>query len=233
MKASLKAALACYLLTVASLDAAIWNHFLVPQKTFDPSNAFFSFNDTSACACKSKCMVLPACTGWTAVAMNTTEPQCLLTSGNPRSIGLAPSSNAIYGFVFREDAIPGVISAEKGHDGLAYHVPPNMMTIEPAREYCESIPGFRLAIFRTFQQIEDGKQMAIKASSNTDGLLLIDLQSTAGSLLWGDGSLFPSLFSSLTSDTSKPNIVISRTVIGSKNQKRHILCQGRSGNQLW
>lgn len=51
MRAMLWTALAGCLLTDVLLDAAIWNHFIEPNKTFNFKYAFITFS-TSACECR-------------------------------------------------------------------------------------------------------------------------------------------------------------------------------------
>lgn len=73
---------------------------------------------------------------------------------------------------------------EKGHDGLAYHSPTVTMSMDRARAYCKSIPGFRLAIFRTAQQVEDGIRMAQKAYNNQGNSVTLTVNFSTSPLVY-------------------------------------------------
>nr|XP_053629115.1 uncharacterized protein LOC128686308 [Cherax quadricarinatus] len=128
-----------------------WPFFTAPELTFESGEAFNTLTVDYPCTCKSVCLAMDECLAWTAV-QNGSKWECLHTQVGPSpSFNLTKDSSSVYGYF--EDSLLGIRDAVQAEDDYHYFIPNTTLMFNEAKDYCESIPGFRLAIFRTEQQM--------------------------------------------------------------------------------
>ncbi|XP_053629331.1 uncharacterized protein [Cherax quadricarinatus] len=197
-------------LSGSTLAQRNWAYFTAPGLTFNTSQANNISVVTTPDKCKSKCFTVSSCKAWTALQTTNNVWQCLTTSVGPSlNFPLTSNSSAVYGYF--EDSLVGNVNAVQREDGRHYFIPSIQLCYAGAKAYCNSIPGFRLAIFRTALQVNISM---ILASANHTDKVIIDLLSyqtsppsppskcpsgpylppglTSNTLIWGDGTINPS-----------------------------------------
>ncbi|XP_045602197.1 uncharacterized protein [Procambarus clarkii] len=210
---------------VVGIEAvARWDHFIAPGFAFQRSDSYTSYNVTSLDQCKMMCSVVagtPQCMAWTAVRQGPGAWTCLHASHSPPFNTLTTNTNSVMGYT--EDSLKGELNAVQAEDGHYYFIPSSQANhnFDFAKQYCQNLPGFRLAIFYTFEQM----QMALNLINKN---VYIGLQNNGNGFQWGDGTPFPSELSRLIWNYNYSNDPYVRTD-GNNYQRDHnidlFLCQ--------
>ncbi|XP_071552238.1 uncharacterized protein [Panulirus ornatus] len=209
--------------------------FIITQgKTFPSAEASLVITLPNDCKCKMRCLVSVDCVAWSSLPSSNDTVECRLTELGPQEGTLIDQNDAVYGF--KPSRLKSRITVFEGEDGLIYFIPLEDLRYEGAKKYCASIPGFRLAIFKTKQQF----QIGVDVGQNGGRGAFVDLRRTkTGEVVWGDGTILPTSHYPFVAQISKVHFTKfqiwteSLDIIVNESLQRKLLCQGNDGYNWW
>ncbi|KAK4327416.1 hypothetical protein Pmani_002081 [Petrolisthes manimaculis] len=167
--------------------------------TFDISLASQTFNLSSSCECKMRCLVLPSCISWSLVITpsagsnnnnnNTRDnnSECRISNQGPEDLALTVQTHAVYGY--KLSGIKSDIGVITGPDHLLYMKSSLYLTLQGMRDHCMKIPGFRLVILKTPVQFKFAKEyLATVAPEKIGDISCTSLQYRASTTHEGYGN---------------------------------------------
>ncbi|XP_037776761.1 uncharacterized protein LOC119573676 [Penaeus monodon] len=163
------------------------NFFVVPGKSILPWDAFALFENTDSCLCKASCWAAIECVAWSFVTLADGSGQCRLANEGPTTLTVPERTDATY--YFKESAVPGVYSFKV--DRLLYLTPSMPLPYEDAKAFCARIPGHRLGMYKTIQQLDMLEEYWC-LPGNCPATLYMYLEKTADGVVFGDGTPFSS-----------------------------------------
>nr|XP_045588013.1 protein MTL1-like isoform X1 [Procambarus clarkii] len=180
-------------------DQASWTHFEVDYTNsthwgnlfraqgvaIHPDNCFLIQHFPTACACRYLCMMQyrRECQAWAAVGTGDSV-ECRLSDRGPQITQLVQEGAAVY--YFKQGSVEGRYRWEEDH--LLYLALNTSRTFTAARAFCASIPGHRLAIFKTPTQLQVLAAFASQVQASSGDMVTFDLTRSSRGLVWGDGT---------------------------------------------
>ncbi|XP_027207838.2 uncharacterized protein [Penaeus vannamei] len=169
---------------VLYITSAPFGNFLVaPGMSIQPWDAFALLEDIDSCSCKVSCWAATACVAWSFVTLADGSSQCRLANKGPTDLDVVERSNATY--YFKESSVPGVYSFKA--DRLLYLTPSMLLPYEDAKALCARIPGHRLGMYKTVQQLNMLEEYWC-LPGNCPAALYMYLEKTSKGVLFGDGT---------------------------------------------
>ncbi|XP_069987483.1 uncharacterized protein [Penaeus vannamei] len=159
------------------------NFFVAPGKALKEEDAAFTLPAKNACQCKSMCFVTLECVAWSLVSLDDGTAECRIAAAGPTTYEVLEHANATY--YFKEESVRGEYSFKK--DNLLYLTPPFTRTYDVAKSFCSRIPGHRLGVYKTLQQLSilDPYRYA----PTVPDTLYISVEKGPSGIVLGDGTL--------------------------------------------
>ncbi|XP_037776723.1 uncharacterized protein LOC119573551 [Penaeus monodon] len=184
--------------------------------------------------CKASCWAAIECVAWSFVTLADGSGQCRLANEGPTTLTVPEGTDATY--YFKESAVPGVYSFKV--DRLLYLTPSMQLKYEAAKAFCARIPGHRLGMYKTIQQLDMLEEYWC-LSGNCPATLYMYLEKTADGVVFGDGTPFSSTEIAQTgivmnSQTSYTFIFYNKRVDdATETSARPFLCQANPNGVDW
>ncbi|KAG7174305.1 uncharacterized protein LOC121859621 [Homarus americanus] len=171
------------------ISSIFGNFFVKNNLSLKDEDVFTKVLAKSLCECRTACWATNVCQAAALVPVED-HKECHLAKEGPHKTTTQYLQGAIY--LFKEDSLPGHYHGLM-KDNLTYYEPPEMMELEEGKKWCNRIPGHRLVIIKTNDQLKTLQEISLKTLGDTPTPKLIwmnlkkPLQSNEK--IWGDGTL--------------------------------------------
>ncbi|XP_037780155.1 uncharacterized protein LOC119576549 [Penaeus monodon] len=154
--------------------------FLLEGKDIDDASVNLTVLGISRCDCRLACLEHDWCLAVAVSDDGGEKLQCRLSDRVPEAHRLVDMNNTT--FIYWEASLPSFDVRGREADSLFYIEAKELQDIVAAREMCQSVPGFRLGVYKTETQLQLLVDMAKEASVG----MFTDLRRTIGLWRYGD-----------------------------------------------
>ncbi|XP_063587719.1 uncharacterized protein LOC134764972 [Penaeus indicus] len=126
--------------------------FLVEGKDMDEASVNLTVPGISRCDCRLACLEYDWCLAVAVSDDGGEKLQCRLSDRGPEGHRLVDATNTTY--IYWEASLPSFSIRGKEADNLFYIESKQFKNIVGARETCQSVPGFRLGVYKTETQLQ-------------------------------------------------------------------------------
>ncbi|XP_069984639.1 uncharacterized protein [Penaeus vannamei] len=140
--------------------------FLVEGKDIDEASVNLTVPGISRCDCRLACLEHDWCLAVAVSADGGKMLQCRLSDRGPEAHLLVDTDSTTY--IYWEASLPSFDIRGTEADNLFYIEAKELQDIVVAREMCQSIPGFRLGMYKTETQLQLLVDMAKEELQSTN-----------------------------------------------------------------
>ncbi|KAK3862454.1 hypothetical protein Pcinc_031690 [Petrolisthes cinctipes] len=188
------------------------------------------------CTCIYACWTSPECVS-ASLDMEGGDSNwyCHLSPSNPLERQHVARPDNVY--IFWQASIPSALLLGIQSDGLEYMALEMKMIHSNAKQECDKIPGYRLAITKSVQSYNVLQSLATSLGYD----VLVDLYRAMGDNEWGDGTLYsdsPMSNEAELDDKGNPKTAFTYTKdkvkgVNAMSSEHYFLCQANPLNVEW